>query len=235
MIVRRREEGTLSGARVLAGFLLCTALATACTSYKADTDATYSISSVRVTTSAAEVASCRFLQGVDSRDSTLGCGLTVQPTPEECLRYQVRRVGGDTLLMRGPVGDAYECSPIAPEAAAGAAPATSGAAPLAVPTPPPPSRTATAPVAVPSPVAVVATPAPVPSVAPTPARIVRITADRDLARGCVYLGELADSTACDVSGGAASGDCAIQALRAGGDLIVREQGRGQIFSCKARP
>jgi hypothetical protein len=51
----------------------------------------------------------------------------------------------------------------------------------------------------------------------------------------VYLGELAATTACDVSGETASGDCAAQALRAGGDLIVRDAGRGQIFACKARP
>jgi len=64
---------------------------------------------------------------------------------------------------------------------------------------------------------------------------VRLTADRDAARGCVYLGELAASAACGVNGETASGDCAAQALRAGGDLIVRDGGRGLIFACKARP
>jgi hypothetical protein len=51
----------------------------------------------------------------------------------------------------------------------------------------------------------------------------------------VYLGELPASTACDVNGETASGECAAQALRAGGDLIVRDAGRGLIFACKARP
>ncbi|HVQ53986.1 MAG TPA: hypothetical protein VMT25_02340 [Thermoanaerobaculia bacterium] len=228
MIVRQREKRTLASARVLAGFLLCTALATACANYKADTDATFSIGSVRVTTSAAEVASCRLIQRVDSRDSTLGCGLTVQPTPEECLRFQVRRLGGDTLLIRGPVGDAYACAAAAPSPAAAPAPTS---APVAT-SPPPPQPAAVVPTPTPAPAP--APPAPAPKPAPAPASI-RLTADRDVARGCVYLGELAASTACDVSGETASGDCAAQALRAGGDLIVRDAGRGLIFACKARP
>ncbi len=219
MIARRRGPRTLSSARVLAGFLLYTTLAIACTDYQADTAATYSIRSVRVTTSAAEVASCRLIQHVDSRDSTLGCGLTVQPTPEECLRYQVRRVGGDTLLMRGPAGEAYACEAAAPSPAAAAAPTS---APIAVSTTPS------------QPAAVAPPPAPAPAPAPATASV-RLTADRDAARGCVYLGELAPSTACDMSGETASGECAAQALRAGGDLIVRDAGRGQIFACKARP
>ena len=223
MIARRRVPRTLASARVLAGVLGWTTLAIACTDYKADTEATYSIRSVRVTTSAAEVASCRLIQRVDSRDSTLGCGLTVQPTPEECLRYQVRRVGGDTLLIRGPVGEAYACEPAVPSPAAAPAPTSAPVAPS-----PTPSR----------PAAVVPTPTPAPAPAPVPAPApasVRLTADRDAARGCVYLGELAATTACDVSGETASGDCAAQALRAGGDLIVRDAGRGLIFACKARP
>ena len=226
MIVRERERRTPASARVLAGFLLGTAFAIACTDYKADTEATYSIRSVRVTTSAAEVASCRLIQRVDSRDSTLGCGLTVQPTPEECLRYQVRRVGGDTLLIRGPVGEAYACEPAAPSPVAPPAPTSAPIAPSPTPRPAAVVPTPT-PAAAPAPV-----PAPKPAEAPAS---VRVTADRDAARGCVYLGELAASTACDVSGQTASGECAAQALRAGGDLIVRDAGRGLIFACKARP
>ncbi len=230
MIARRREKRTLASARVLAGFLLSTVLATACTDYKADTEATHSIRSVRVTTSAAEVASCRLIQRVDSRDSTLGCGLTVQPTPEECLRYQVRRVGGDTLLIRGPVGDAYACAAAAPSPAAAPAPTS---APVAT-NPPPPQPAAVVPTSTHRRPPRRPSPAPAPKPAPAPASV-RLTADRDAARGCVYLGELAASTACDVSGETASGDCAAQALRAGGDLIVRDAGRGLIFACKARP
>jgi len=225
VIARRREKRTLGSARVLAGFILYTTLAIACADYQADTAATYSIRSVRVTTSAAEVASCRLIQRVDSRDSTLGCGLTVQPTPEECLRYQVRRVGGDTLLIRGPAGEAYACEAPAPSPAA---PAPTSA-PVAVSSTPPPAAVVPVPTSTPAPA-----PAPAPKPVPAPASV-RLTADRDAARGCVYLGELAASTACDVSGETASGDCAAQALRAGGDLIVRDAGRGSIFACKARP
>ena len=227
MIVRERERRTPASARALAGFLLGTTLAIACTDYKADTEATYSIRSVRVTTSAAEVASCRLIQHVDSRDSTLGCGLTVQPTPEECLRYQVRRAGGNTLLIRGPVGDAYQCGADATSPAP--APAPTSAPAVTSPPPPQPAAVVPTPTSAPTPAA-----APAPKPAPAPASV-RLTADRDAARGCVYLGELAASTACDVSGETASGDCAEQALRAGGDLIVRDAGRGLIFACKARP
>jgi len=225
VIARRRRPRTLASGRVLTGFLLCTTLAIACADYQADTAATYSIRSVRVTTSAAEVASCRLIQRVDSRDSTLGCGLTVQPTPEECLRYQVRRVGGDTLLIRGPAGEAYACEAPAPSPAA----PSPTSAPVAVSPTPPPAAVVPVPTSTPAPA-----PAPAPKPVPAPASV-RLTADRDAARGCVYLGELAASTACDVSGETASGDCAAQALRAGGDLIVRDAGRGSIFACKARP
>ena len=90
--------------------VLLAAFGAGCADYKADMNATTTIYEVRVTTHAADVAGCRLIERVDSRDPDKGCGLTVQPTPEECLRYQVRRAGGDTLLMRGPVGDAYDCS-----------------------------------------------------------------------------------------------------------------------------
>ena len=228
----RQAGRALSVARVLSGLLLASAIGTGCVGYQADTAATNSIGSVRVTTSAAEVASCRFLQHVDSRDSALGCGLTVQPTPEECLRYQVRRAGGDTLLIRGPAGEAYDCSRGTAEAAAAPKPSAPATAPSApAPSPSPAAR----PTPSPAPAAAAAAPPPEPTPVPAPAPSVRVAADPAAARGCVYLGELRPSTACDVAGDAAAGDCAAQALRLGGDLIVQEQGRGQIFSCKARP
>ncbi len=221
----RKAGRAHSAARVLSGVLLGSTLGTACANYKADTDATYAIWSVHVTTSPAEIASCRFLQHVDSRDASLGCGLTVQPTPEECLRYQVRRAGGDTLLMHGPAGEAYECSPKPPATEVATAPTPGETAARA------PSL---APAAAPTPMKESSVAPPPPSDR-TPAPSIRVTADREAARGCVYLGELSPSAACEVAGGAASGDCAAEALRLGGDLLVRDAGRGQVFSCKARP
>ncbi|MGE5413335.1 MAG: hypothetical protein ACM3NW_04105, partial [Syntrophomonadaceae bacterium] len=102
--------------------VLLGALAAGCANYKADTEATGAIWTVRVTTNIADVRDCRVIRHVDSRDTALGCGLTVQPTPEECLRYQVKRAGGDTLLMRGPAGEAYDCGTGTGTAAAEAAP-----------------------------------------------------------------------------------------------------------------
>src|SRR5262249_59633562 len=92
-----------SGVRFATAAALLT-LAAGCADYKQVTDATRTIDAVHVTTTAADVADCRFLEKVDYRDTAKGCGLTVNPTPEECLRYQVRRAGGDTLLRDGPVG-----------------------------------------------------------------------------------------------------------------------------------
>ena len=204
------------------------ALAAGCANYQPMMDATRSTASVRVTTKAADVAGCRFLEKVDSRDSDRGCGLTVQPTPEECLQYQVRRAGGDTLLRNGPIGSAYACAThdAAPKAEAPAA-AASG--------PPPPASVATP---EPAPTASAATPPPPPTAAPVepPAGDVRLTSDRAAARGCVYLGDADGQTACEGQGGAApSAGCAEQARKAGGDLILVEGARAQIFSCKARP
>jgi hypothetical protein len=194
------------------------ALAPGCADYKQTRSATRTIYDVRVTTKAGDVANCRFLEKVDSRDSARGCGLTVQPTPEECLRYQVRRAGGDTLLRDGPVGGAYACS------AHDASPKAEAAPPPA----PPPATPAPAP-------AVSAAPPPPPAPVERPASDVRLTSDRDAAKGCVYLGDVAEQTACERQGGQASGDCADEARKAGGDLILVEGARAQIFSCKARP
>src|SRR6476646_4407990 len=101
---------------------------------------------VRVTRNGGDVGGCGFLVNVDSRD-TANCGSTVQPTPEECLRYQVRYAGGDTLLINGPIGKAYDCSgePSTSEPTVAEPPAPS---PPPVPTPtrspePPPTRVPT--------------------------------------------------------------------------------------------
>jgi hypothetical protein len=76
------------------------AVGAGCVAYSQTRAATSSIWDVRVTTNPDGVADCRLIERVDSRDPAGGCGLTVQPTAEECLRYQVRRAGGDTLLRK---------------------------------------------------------------------------------------------------------------------------------------
>jgi cell division septation protein DedD len=199
-----------------------------CTGYKQTQRATDSIWDVRVTTHPADVGSCRLIGGVDSRDTQRGCGLTVQPTFEECLRYQVRLAGGDTLLMNGPIGEAYDCSgeKASPAEATAIPPQTTH-----TPVTNPPPAAAAAPT--PPPATSVTTPA---ASALEPRRSgVRITADRAAAKGCVYLGDIGAALACDDEDGEASADCAREALEAGGDLIVREGGKAQIFSCRAKP
>ncbi len=207
---------------VAASAVALLALAPGCTDYTQIQSATRSIWEVHVTTEAADVSGCRFLERVDSRDSAKGCGVTVQPTPEECLRYQVRRAGGDTLLMRGPAGDAYDCSGGAAKIEEAVTPAPS-AAPAPSPTsapPPPPSPTER----------------PAPAAPPAGTRpTVRVTADREAARGCVYLGDVPSGIACADENGLASTECGERALEAGGDLILRDAAGAQIFSCKARP
>lgn len=200
------------------------ALAPGCADYTQVMDATRSTHSVRVTTKAGDVADCRFLEKVDSRDSARGCGFTVQPTPEECLLYQVRRAGGDTLLRNGPIGSAYACASHDASLKAEASPPPVSAPPASVATPEP------APAAS-------AVPPPPPSPAPVepPAGDVRLTSDRAAAMGCVYLGDVEGQTACEGQGGWASAGCADQARKAGGDLILVEGVRAQIFSCRTRP
>ena len=219
------------------------ALAAGCANYKADTEATSAIWTVRVTTSIADVRDCRLVRHVDSRDASLGCGLTVQPTPEECLRYQVKRAGGDTLLMRGPAGEAYDCGTgqapevaeatpaptarTAPAAASAAAPAPTNP-PAAVPPPAPPAPVSPAAASV----------APVPAsaaAAPTPSPSMRASTDRSAARGCVYLGELEWTASCGESPEAASGPCAAEGARLGGNLVVRQGSRAEVFSCPTKP
>jgi hypothetical protein len=225
-----------AGAGAAPALVLLAAIGGGCAGYKEDVGATKSIYDVRVTTHAKDVADCRLIERVNSRDTAKGCGLTVQPTPEECLRYQVRRAGGDTLLERGPAGEAYDCSgeaAVPHEAAAPVAP------PALTPAPRPPAATL-APTLTPTPVPIPVAPAapvsassPTPSPRPSPAIRVRITADREAAKGCVYLGDAAP--ACAEASGEVRGDCADQVLKAGGDLILRDGARAQIFSCKTRP
>ena len=230
-----------SRGRILRAVLLGT-LAGGCANYKADTEATSAIWTVRVTTNIADVRDCRVIRHVDSRDTSLGCGLTVQPTPEECLRYQVKRSGGDTLLMRGPAGEAYDCgtgkepavAEAAPAPTAHPAPAPAAAAPAPTNPPvaaPPPAQPAPA-----SPAAAVAPP-PVPAPAPaaTPSPSVRASSERSAARGCVYLGEIGWTAACGESSEAASGPCAADAARLGGNLVVRQGGRAEVFFCPTKP
>jgi len=214
------------------------ALAAGCADYKQVTDATRTIDAVHITATAADVANCRFLEKVDYRDTAKGCGLTVNPTPEECLRYQVRRAGGDTLLRDGPVGKAYACSSIA------AATKTETAAPASSAASTPTSSAAAAdPAPVPTAGAVPAASAPTPSPSPVPTPSVsaaeptegvRLTFDRDAAKGCVYLGDFAPGTACEGQDGQLSRDCADQAKKAGADLVLVQDVRAQMFSCKAR-
>ena len=209
-----------------------------CTDYARTHRATMTIWDVRVVKSEAEVAGCRFLVPVDSRDATRGCGSTVQPTPEECLRYQVRYAGGDTLLVNGPIGKAYSCSPEAPAeepaAAAPAPPAAPSPAPTAAAAPAPTPRPAAArppTPPVPAPTAAPPVAAPPPPSAPAPGLpSVRVTEDRGAAKGCVYVGDVPSAVAC----GDASAACVEEAARAGGNLVVVSSAGAQIFSCPAK-
>jgi hypothetical protein len=225
----------------LPGFTASALLALAasgCVDYNATTQATRSIYSVRVVTSAAEVADCRLIGRVNARDEARGCGLTVQPTTEECLRYQVRRAGGDTLVSNGFVGDAYDCSGGGASASAPAAPPAT-AAPASAPSAPAPAPTLAA--ALPAP-----TPAPAPTAAPAPApaptdKRARVVRERGAARGCVYVGDLDPKTACPGATGASSAvaeDClARRGAEAGADTVVFDSvsGSAQLFACKATP
>ncbi|HEX4439536.1 MAG TPA: hypothetical protein VH854_05660 [Thermoanaerobaculia bacterium] len=183
---------------------------------------------VRVTSNPADVAACRLLGGVNSRDTTKGCGSTVQPSPEECLRYQVRYAGGDTLLIDGPMGKAYDCS----GGAASASPETSAGIPApAAAALPPPTRP-------PTPAPVPATPGPPVSSPPAPPAVpaapaVRFSRARDAAKGCVYLGDI--SAGVDCSGSPSSAACAARASEAGGNLVVTGDSGSQIFACPTKP
>ena len=72
-------------------FLLTVAVG--CSDYQQRLTATNSLWSVPAVTDRGDVSDCRLISRVDSNDSLRGCGLTVQPTVEECLRYQVTFAG----------------------------------------------------------------------------------------------------------------------------------------------
>jgi hypothetical protein len=218
-----------TGLRIL---LLALAAACGCADYTATTRATRSIYSVNVVTNAAEVRDCRLLGRVNSRDESK-CGLTVQPTPEECLRYQVRRAGGDTLLINGPIGDAYDCSG---GAAASAAPTTASTAAAPAPSAPAPAPRAAsasaAPAAAPAPPSPAPTPTPQ-SAPPAPEKRARVVSDRGAARGCVYVGDLDPKSACALDPGSTEDCLARSGAEAGADTVVWEASASsaQLFRC----
>jgi hypothetical protein len=177
----------------ISALAVAAALGGSCSQYDLTMDATRSIWDVRVVYRAEEVRDCRFLANVDSTASPPGCGLTVQPTSEECLRFQVRYAGGDTLLFEGLVGKAYDCGRFTPTPAAPA-------------------------------------PAPVASAAG-----VRIVRSREMVRGCVYLDDL-DPAACASEPSRSREDCISEhAGKAGGNTVLLEGERAQIFECRATP
>ena len=192
----------------IGGALLLLAAAVGCSGYQQMLTATNSLWSVRVVTDRREVADCRLISRVDSNDSLRGCGLTVQPTVEECLRYQVTSAGGDTLLINGLVGEAYDCS-----GRSAPSPTTSAQRPA------PPSTSA-------------ATPTPGVTTAPRSKQVEFVTR-RDAVKGCVYLDEVDVKVACP-NGSGASKDClADRAIGSGGNTILLEGDGAQIFACKA--
>jgi hypothetical protein len=209
--------GRRPGAGAIAALVLIYAVVVGCADYKQTRSATYSISDVRVTTNREELGDCRLLGGVDSRDTARGCGLTVQPTPEECMKYQVRRAGGNALLLNGPVGEAYDCS--APDVTPHATPyATPHSTPLESPR-------------------VTASASPPPQAAtPPPTSKVRFVSSREMARGCVYLGDVDVKAACPDALGNTSQDCIRdRATEGGGNVVFLDDSRAQIFSCETTP
>jgi hypothetical protein len=193
----------------IGGALLLLAAAVGCSDYRQMLTATNSLWSVRVVTDRGEVADCRLISRVDSNDSLRGCGLTVQPTVEECLRYQVTSAGGDTLLINGLVGEAYDCS-------GRSAPSTTSAQ-----RPAPPSTSA-------------ATPTPGVTTAPRSKQVEFVTR-RDAVKGCVYLDEVDVKVACPNRSGESKDCLADRAIGSDGNTILLEGDRAQIFSCKASP
>ncbi|HSD72164.1 MAG TPA: hypothetical protein VLE54_05210 [Thermoanaerobaculia bacterium] len=190
------------------GAILLITAAIGCSDYQQTLSATKSIWSVRAVTDRREVADCRLIGRVDSNDSVRGCGLTVQPTVEECLRYQVVSVDGDTLLMNGFVGEAYDC-------AGRSVPPATTLAETPGPTP--------APAASPS-----------PRVPTSPPRErVRFVARRDDVKGCVYLDEVNAKASCP-NGSGESKDCLAElAIQSGGNTVLLAGDGAQVFACKS--
>ena len=226
-----------------AALVLFLAAGMGCAGYQQTSAATKNVWSIRIAKSPAEVENCRYLGLVDANDSRRGCGLTAQPTTQECLRYQVALAGGDTLIDRGFVGDAYDCSgrnaasatssPVAPppgtptpvpgSAEPTPSPTTSGSATgasLATETPAAPTPPATA------------VPTPTPA-APAGSAGVRIVESRSALKGCVYLDEIDLEAECPSAAGATSRECVLsRSARLGGNAVLIEARRALVFSCK---
>lgn len=194
----------------IGGVLLLLGAAIGCSDYQQTLSATKSIWSVRAVTDRREIADCRLIARVDSNDSVRGCGLTVQPTVEECLRYQVVSVNGDTLLMNGLVGEAYDC------AGRSVPPATT----LAERPAPPPAPAAS----------------PRPKVPTSPPRErVKFVTRRDEVKGCVYLDEVNAKAPCP-NGSWELKDCLAElAIQSGGNTVLLAGDGAQVFACKASP
>ncbi len=182
---------------------------------------TEAIWTVKVTTNPQDVKNCRHVAFVDSRDTRRGCGLTVQPSPLECLEYQVLLAGGDTLLSNGFIGEAYQC--VAPSPT----PIELSATPTPSPTPAP---RVVAPL-LPTPEA---TPAPAPlKASPAPAgNGVRFVQSREAVKGCVYLDEMDLKAECLAGNGTPNPCIAEHAAKAGGNTVLVEGDRALIFACK---
>jgi hypothetical protein len=214
-------------AQIRGAFLLFLAAAIGCAGYKQNLKATNGIWSVKVTTNREDVKNCRRVASVDYRDTQRGCGLTVQPSPQECLQYQVLLAGGDTLLANGYVGEAYQCLAPTPIPSEPATPTPAAApAPAPVPSPSP----APAPTSVPVP-----TSAPAPLKTPAPASGgVQLVQSREAVKGCVYLGDIDLKAECPVEGGTPISCIAERAARAGGNTVLVEADRAPIFYCKPK-
>jgi hypothetical protein len=214
--MRKTAISTLVLAAVLGG---------GCSNYSQTMDATTSIWDVRVVQRADEVAGCRFLADVDSTASQPGCGLTVQPTTEECLRFQVRYAGGDTLLVNGLVGKAYDCGRFTPT------PAASPTTPATETPTPRPAAPSPAPPATPTPGA----PAPAPASPAVSTAGVRIVRSREMVRGCVYLDDM-DPAECGSEPASSREACISErAGKAGGNTVLLEGDRAEIFECRGTP
>jgi hypothetical protein len=226
-----------------ATFVLFLAAGMGCASYQQTSKATRNVWSIRIAKGPAEVENCRYLGLVDANDAHRGCGLTAQPSTEECLRYQVALAGGDTLVARGFVGDAYDCSG---RSAASATPSPvppppSPPAPASPAAEPPPSPTASRPAteALPATETPAApTPSSTPVATPTPAAPagnagVRIVESRSALKGCVYLDEIDLKAECPSAAGATSMECVVnRSSRMGGNAVLIEANRALVFSCK---
>lgn len=220
--------------QIRGALFLLLAAATGCADYKQSLKSTNSIWSVKVTTNREDVRNCRRLAVVNANDARRGCGLTVQPSTQECLQYQVLSAGGDTLLSNGFVGEAYRCSDAAPsptpsELATAPAPSAVPAAPASPPVPPLPPTPAATPASAPP------APAPLKSSPALAGSDVRLVQSREAVKGCVYLGDIDLRAECPVEGAGTPISCISErAARAGANTVLIEGDRAPIFFCKAK-